>query len=71
MIAQLFKIALIIGFIYLLYSLVRMFFGVGAALNERRRREERLRREGTRPGGMRSGKDRDVIELEKDQYRVE
>lgn len=71
MISQLFKILFIIGFIYVLYNLVRMIFGLGAAIKERRRREEQLRQEGPRPGTVKKGKDREVIELEKDQYRVE
>lgn len=71
MISTLFKILFIIGFIYVLYNLVRMFFGLGSTLKERHRREEQLRQEGPRSGRMKRGKDREVIELEKDQYRVE
>ncbi len=72
MIAQLFKIFFIIAFAYMLFNLVRVVFRIGSVMREKRRREEeQIRQEGPRPGPSGPRKGKQVIELEKDQYRVE
>lgn len=70
MLANLFKLIFIGFFIYLIYSLVKFIFFVKRNVNEaqKKMKEQGADRMNNRDG---SSREKDVIELDKDQYHVE
>ncbi len=62
---QILKLLLLAAFIYVIFTMVRFVIRAGRMADERRKREN-IREKGTGPK-QREG----VIELEKDQYKVE
>ena len=64
-IGQMFKLLFFALFVYVLYSLFRLILRAGRLANEQRRRDN-IRENGPRPG-KRDG----VIEIDKDDYKVE
>ena len=70
MLANLFKLIFIGFFIYLIYSLVKFIFFVKRNVNEaqKKMKEQGADRMNNREG---SSREKDVIELDKDQYHVE
>jgi hypothetical protein len=64
-IAQLLKLLIFVFFVYALISLFRFILRAGRLANEQRRRDT-IHENGTRPG-KRDG----VIEIDKDDYKVE
>jgi len=64
-IGQMLKLLFFALFVYVLYSLFRLILRAGRLANEQRRRDN-IRENGPRPG-KRDG----VIEIDKDDYKVE
>lgn len=71
MLVNLFKLLFIGFFVYLIYSLVKFIFFVKNNVNEaqKRMKEHQQQTEVKRPG--KRGRDKDIIELDKDQYHVD
>ncbi len=70
MLVNLFKLIFIGFFVYLIYSLVRFIFFVKKNVNEAQKRMDNQKRNSVnRPGA--GGRDKDVIELDKDEYHVD
>jgi hypothetical protein len=68
---QLLKVIFFAIIIYSLFSLVRFLIRIGAAVNKGREEEKKARQD-VREEGPRMRRDRrGVIELDKDQYKVE
>jgi hypothetical protein len=72
-IGQLLKILFIAFFFYLIISFFRLLIGVGRAVNKRRREEKLAGRGSAGTGGEnpRQRGRREIIELDKDQYKVD
>jgi hypothetical protein len=63
------KILFIAAFLYMLYNLVVYVFKIGRIVREKRKEQEKRRTK--RPEDRSEGDGRRVIELGKDQYKVE
>ncbi|OHD65556.1 MAG: hypothetical protein A2176_03130 [Spirochaetes bacterium RBG_13_51_14] len=70
-IAQLLKILFIAVFIYMVYNLISYLFKLGKALRDRQTEDEKRRQQRMRNAGPGRRNRSDVIELDKDQYKVE
>lgn len=69
-IGQLFKILFFVFLIYLLYNLVRFVIGIGRMARDSKKKNEEIRENMRRDdSGTKRGKG--IIELDKDQYKVE
>jgi hypothetical protein len=66
---QMLKILFIAAFLYMLYNLVVYVFKIGRIVWEKRKEQEKRRTK--RPEDRSEGDGRRVIELGKDQYKVE
>jgi len=66
---QMLKILFIAAFLYMLYNLVVYVFKIGRIVREKRKEQEKRRTK--RPEDRREGDGKRVIELGKDQYKVE
>jgi hypothetical protein len=66
---QMLKILFIAAFLYMLYNLVVYVFKIGRIVREKRKEQEKRRTK--RPEDRSEGDGRRVIELGKDQYKVE
>jgi hypothetical protein len=69
-IAQLFKILLVVAFIYMLYNLIVYFIRIGKIVHAKRKEAE-MRREGSHDRQAGGRAEKQVIKLDKDQYKVE